>query len=141
MINPSNMTCNSDIQSLVERDRGMMLELEKMKEERKRIIESLTKDDQMVNKHSYSESNQAEYSSKQKQSNFDMIRSEYKTDNKSEKTKTVRNNSAKNKSLKSNNEQNNENSNDLKKQLSFGNIIKNKKPSVAEELILKQQSE
>lgn len=75
------MTSTSDIQSLVERDRGMMLELEKMKEERRRIIESLTKDDKMINKNNSNyinseNSKKSDNNTNQKQSNFDMIRSE-----------------------------------------------------------------
>jgi len=163
-LNDVNKTNNSDIHNLVERDRSMMVELEKMKEERKRIIESLTKDDQMVNRNNNSHlnsvqskvsENSSKNNNKNKQSNFNMIRSEYKTDHKDGNNNintTERNKSfnSKKQSLNSNSNsktdltQNQDNLNqekDLKKHLSFGNIIKSKKPSVAEELILKQQSE
>jgi len=163
-LNDVNKTNNSEIHNLVERDRSMMVELEKMKEERKRIIESLTKDDQMVNRNNNSHlnsvqskvsENSSKNNNKNKQSNFNMIRSEYKTDHKDGNNNintTERNKSfnSKKQSLNSNSNskidltQNQDNLNqekDLKKHLSFGNIIKSKKPSVAEELILKQQSE
>lgn len=161
-INDVNKTNNSDIHNLVERDRSMMVELEKMKEERKRIIESLTKDDQMVNRNNNSHlnsvqsklsENSSKNNNKNQQSNFNMIRSEYKTDHKdgnnnintTERNKSI---NSKKQSLNSNSKsdlnQNQDHLNqekDLKKHLSFGNIIKSKKPSVAEELVLKQQSE
>jgi len=165
-LNDVNKTNNSDIHNLVERDRSMMVELEKMKEERKRIIESLTKDDQMVNRNNNSHlnsvqskvsENSSKNNNKNKQSNFNMIRSEYKTDHKdgnnnintTERNKSVNSkkqslNSNSNSNSKTDLTQNQDNLNqekDLKKHLSFGNIIKSKKPSVAEELILKQQSE
>jgi len=149
-LNDVNKTNNSDIHNLVERDRSMMVELEKMKEERKRIIESLTKDDQMVNRNNNSHlnsvqskvsENSSKNNNKNKQSNFNMIRSEYKTDHKDGNNNintTERNKSfnSKKQSLNSNSNsktdltQNQDNLNqekDLKKHLSFGNIIKSKK--------------
>lgn len=140
-----NQTNTSDIQTLVERDRGMMVELEKMKEERRRIIESLTKDDKMITKRS---DQQFDTQNKNKV-NFDMIRSEFKTDSKcyktTERTKSTNKNKLKmNKSennIKNTNDELSNQENNLKKQLSFSNIMKSKKPSVAEELIKKQQSE
>jgi len=143
---PMNQTNTSDIQTLVERDRGMMVELEKMKEERRRIIESLTKDDKMITLRS---DQQFDTQNKNKV-NFDMIRSEFKTDSKgyktTERTKSTNKNQNKLKmnnsvnNIKNNNDHSNQ-ENELKKQLSFSNIMKSKKPSVAEELIKKQQSE
>jgi len=147
--NPMNQTNTSDIHALVERDRGMMVELEKMKEERRRIIESITKDDKMTTKRS---DTQNTVNKNKNKLDFDMIRSEFKTDSKgyrtTERTKSQKNtnklkvnNSVNN--IKNTNEEpiNQDKNNNLKKQLSFSNIMKSKKPSVAEELIKKQQSE
>lgn len=144
-----DMTHTSDIHALVERDRGMMVELEKMKEERRRIIDSITKDDKMVTKRSEHQSLPNSSTNKHMSNNFDMIRSEFKTDPKAYKTTERTNKNNKNNKSSINKSVNNidkqdENINqekNLKKQLSFGNITKNKKLSVAEELIKKQQSE
>jgi len=91
-----------------------------MKEERRSIIESITKEDKMVKNTERSSQHSLPASA---HNNFDMIRSEFKTGEKS-----LRNNS-KNKSYSSNqninnknkserSDENNENNHNLKKQLS-----------------------
>jgi len=133
-INPSDATNTTDVNLLLDRDRSMMIELERMKEDRRKIIESITKDDKIIKSHVEPDSHKT--ISEDKHNNFDMIYTEYKSDKNKENIKNnVDSIDKDNKNINDNKKKG------LKKQLSFGNLLKNKKKSVVEELIKKQESE